>query len=260
VKFAANVSLLFTELPPLARLEAARQAGFAGVEWLWPYDLDPRAIRREAEAHGLALVQMNSPAGDREAGELGFAALPGCEARFQDSIRAALEFMREAGCSQLHVVAGRPPDDAKPSEVRATYVRNLQWAADLTTVWGLRLLIEPLNTRDMPGYALTTLEHAADVLREVARPNVGLQFDVYHTQIMGGDLTFRLRQYAPLIRHVQISGVPHRNEPDRGELNFPHLLRTLAEIGYDRWISAEYRPTGSTHEGLGWMRAAQPYL
>lgn len=260
MKLAANISLLFAELEPLARIEAAAEAGFAGVEFLWPYDLDPQAIRREIAAHGLVPVQMNSPAGNREAGELGFAAVPGSEARFEESVRQALEFMREVGCSQLHVLAGRPPVQANGSEVRATYVRNLQWLADRGAESGLRFMIEPLNTRDMPGYALSTLAEASDVVRDVARPNVGLQFDVYHAQIMGGDLTVRLKQYAPLIRHVQISGPPERNEPDRGEVNLAHVMRTLAGIGYRHWVSAEYRPTAGTREGLSWMELVRPYL
>ena len=137
--------------------------------------------------------------------------------------------------------------------MRQTYVRNLKRVADEAAAIGVRIMIEPLNSRDMPGYALSTLEQAAEVLAEVERPNVGLQFDLYHSQIMGGDITQRLRQFAPLIRHVQISGTPLRNEPDRGELNLAHVMRTLAEVGYDGWISAEYRPTGATRDSLGWM-------
>ena len=131
---------------------------------------------------------------------------------------------------------------------------RLQWAADLAATSGVRLMIEPLNSRDVPGYALPTLADAADVLARVARPNVGLQFDLYHSQIMGGDLTFRIRQFAPLIQHVQIAGAPERNEPDRGEVNLLPVLRALAATGYNRWISAEYRPSGPTRESLGWMR------
>jgi len=254
VKLAANISLLFTELEPLERIGAAQAAGFSGVELLFPYDLDARAIGSEARARGMTVVQINSPPGNREAGEVGFAALPGREARFQDSVRQALAFLGDCGSSQLHVLAGVPAAGTDAALVQETYVRNLQWAADIAATAGVRIMIEPLNTRDTPGYALTTLAQAAQVLQAVARPNVGLQFDVYHSQIMGGDLTYRLRQLGHLVRHVQISGPPDRNEPDRGEVNVYHVLRTLAALGYDGWVSAEYRPTAGTLAGLGWMR------
>ncbi len=253
MKLAANIGLLFPELPALERIAAARAAGFDGVELLFPYDLDPQEVRRAARAAGMPIVQLNSPAGDRAAGELGFAALPGREEHFRASIEVAFAFLKACGGSQVHVVAGVPEPSIDAKLVRATYVRNLQWAADEAASFGARIMIEPLNTRDMPGYVLSTLAEAAEVLGEVARPNVGLQFDLYHSQIMGGDLTHRLQQFGPLIRHVQIAGAPLRNEPDRGEVNLPHVMRTLAETGYDGWISAEYRPTGTTLDSLGWM-------
>lgn len=253
MKLAANIGLLFPELPALDRIAAARAAGFDGVELLFPYDLDPQEVRRAARAAGMPIVQLNSPAGDRAAGELGFAAVPGREERFRASIEVAFAFLKACGGSQLHVVAGVPEPSVDAKRVRATYVRNLQWAADQAASFGARIMIEPLNTRDMPGYVLSTLAEGAEVLGEVARANVGLQFDLYHSQIMGGDLTHRLRQFGPLIRHVQIAGAPLRNEPDRGEVNLRHVMRTLAETGYDGWISAEYRPTGTTLDRLEWM-------
>jgi 2-dehydrotetronate isomerase len=253
LKLAANIGLLFPELSPLERIGAAKSAGFDGVELLFPYDLDPVAVRREAQAQGMPVVQLNSPPGNRAAGEVGFAALPGQEQRFRESIRIAFDFMNACGASQLHVVAGIPSPGTSPGLVRETYVRNLQWVADEAAASGARIMIEPLNSRDMPGYALSTLAQAAQVLGEVARPNVGLQFDLYHSQIMGGDLTYRLRELGALIRHVQIAGAPLRNEPDRGEVNLRHVMRALAETGYDGWISAEYRPTGNTRDTLDWM-------
>jgi hydroxypyruvate isomerase len=253
MKLAANVSFLFTDLPVLDRIAAAKDAGFDGVELLFPYDLDPRAIRERAQQHGMPIVQINSPPGNREAGEVGFASVPDRERDFQESMRAALAFLNECGSSQMHVLAGAPRGtDARLA--RDTYVARLQWAADLAAKSGVRLMIEPLNSRDVPGYALPTLADASDVLARVARPNVGLQFDLYHSQIMGGDLTFRIRQFAPLIQHVQIAGAPERNEPDRGEVNLLPVLRALAATGYNRWISAEYRPSGPTRDSLGWMR------
>lgn len=253
VKLAANISFLFTELEPLARIEAARAAGFEGVEFLFPYDLDPAAIRHAARTQGMAVVQINSPAGNREAGEVGFAAVPGRERDFKESVATALAFLRACGSSQLHVLAGVPASGTDARLVRDTYVRNLLWVADTAMGEGVRIMIEPLNTRDVPGYALSTLAQAAEVLRDVGRPNVGLQLDLYHSQIMGGDLSFRIRQFAPLIQHVQIAGAPDRNEPDRGEVNLLSVVRTLAGTGYNRWISAEYRPGGQTRESLGWM-------
>jgi hydroxypyruvate isomerase len=257
LKLAAHIGLLFAELPPLERIAAARDAGFEGVELLFPYDLDPHAVRRAAQAAGMPIVQLNSPAGDRAAGEVGYAALPGREQQFRQSIEVAFNFLKACGSSQLHVVAGVPAPSTDAKLARATYVRNLQWVADEAATYGARIMIEPLNSRDMPGYVLSTLAQAAEVLGEVSRPNVGLQFDLYHSQIMGGDLTHRLRQFAPLIRHVQIAGAPLRNEPDRGEVNLRRVMRVLAETGYDGWVSAEYRPGGATCDSLEWMAAVR---
>jgi hydroxypyruvate isomerase len=257
MKVAANLGFLFTELPQLARIGAARAAGFDGVELLFPYDLDAPAVGRELQASGMPLVQINSPPGQREAGEVGFAALPGREREFRDSIETALQWLSDAGGSQLHIVAGVLAAGTDVALAHETYVRNLQWAADIAR--DVRIMIEPINTRDIPGYALTTLSQAAEVLRAVARPNVGLQVDLYHSQIMGGDLTYRIRQLAPLIRHVQVAGVPARNEPDRGEVALTHVLRTLADVGYDGWISGEYRPTTRTLDSLEWLRILSPF-
>ena len=254
MKLAANIGLLFPELPPLERIAAAKIAGFDGIELLFPYDLDAHAIGREARAQAMPVVQLNSPSGDRAAGEVGFAALPGREQQFRQSLQTAFAFLDACGGSQLHVVAGIPAPGTDAQLVRSTYVHNLQWAADEAATMNARVMIEPLNSRDMPGYALATLAQAAEVLREVSRPNIGLQFDLYHSQIMGGDLTHRLRQFAPLIRHVQIAGAPLRNEPDRGEVNLRQVMQVLAETGYDGWISAEYRPSGpDTRDSLDWM-------
>lgn len=259
MKIAANISFLFTEVPPLERIEAAREAGFDGVELLFPYDLDARAVGRELRAQGMPLVQINSPPGNRDAGEVGFAAVPGREQDFRSTMQTAIAWLEQAGSSQLHVLAGAPPQGTDPALVRETYVRNLQWVADTTAAAGMRVMIEPLNNRDVPGYALPTLGHAAEVLREVARPNVGLQFDLYHSQIMGGDLTHRIRQFAPLIQHVQVAGAPTRNEPDRGEVNLIHVLNTLTDVGYNGWISGEYRPTEGTSASLQWLQLAAPF-
>lgn len=259
MKLAANISLLFTDVPLLERFAAARAAGFTGVELLFPYELDPRLLKRQAQSSAIPIVQINSPSGNREAGEMGFAAVPGRERVFEATLRTALDFLGACGGSQVHVVAGVPPKNADPALVRATYVRNLQWAADTAASAGVRLTIEPINSRDIPGYALSTVAQALEVLKAVERPNIGLQLDLYHAQIMGGDITHRIRQAAPFIRHVQVAGAPERNEPDRGELQLSHVLRSLSEAGYNQWVSAEYRPGGRTQDSLGWMSLFEPF-
>jgi len=254
MKPAANVSFLFTEVPLPERFQAARQAGFEGVEILFPYDHAPEELRAAAAAAGVRIVLINTPAGDREAGEAGHAALPMCESDFRAHFATALEYARTLRCERIHVLSGKPPADTSAEQVLNTLVGNLRWAADLAAQEGITLLVEPLNRYDFPGYAVSTPEQAAEVLARVERANVGLQFDLYHTQIMGGDITRRLRKLAPLIRHVQISSVPGRGEPDRGEVNLEHVLRTLAALGYNGWISGEYRPENDTVSSLRWLR------
>lgn len=246
-RLAANLSMMFTELPFERRFDAAARAGFRGVECLFPYDWPlPRLAGLLREA-GLEQALFNGPPGDWAGGERGLASLPGREAEFRDGLRRALDYAQGLGCSRLHVMAGRHGDPA-------TYVANLRWAAEQAAPAGVRILIEPINDRDMPGYFLTTTAQARAVMAEVAHGNLWLQYDLYHAQIMEGDLTRTIDENLPRIGHIQVSSVPGRHEPDGGEVNLPFLFDHIDKAGYDGWVGCEYRPRSGTLEGLGWAR------
>ncbi len=249
-RFAANLSMMFTERPFLERFDAAAAAGFEAVEFLFPYDHKPAEIRGALDRNGLKLALFNLPPGNWEAGERGLASLKGREAEFRASVDRALDYAAVLDPERLHVMAGL----AQGAEARATYIANLAHAAE--SAEGRRLCIEPINSRDMPGYHLSTSADALTVLDAVGAGNLGLQFDFYHAQIMEGDLTRRLERLMPRIAHVQIAGVPERHEPDTGELNYPHLFAALDRLGYDGFVGCEYRPAGRTEDGLGWFRRA----
>jgi hydroxypyruvate isomerase len=249
-RFAANLSMMFTERPFLERFDAAAAAGFEAVEFLFPYAHGAAEIRGALDRNGLGLALFNAPPGDWEGGERGLASLPGREAEFRDSIARALDYAAVLEPGRLHIMAGI----AQGPDARAAYIANLSHAAAAAS--GLRLCIEPINSRDMPGYHLSTSADALIVLDAVGAENLGLQFDLYHAQIMEGDLTRRLERLTPRIAHVQIAGVPERHEPDTGEVNFPHLFATLDRLGYDGFVGCEYRPAGRTEDGLGWFRRA----
>ncbi|MDI3422005.1 2-oxo-tetronate isomerase [Streptomyces luteolus] len=259
-RFAANLSMMYTEHPFLDRFAAAAADGFEGVEYLFPYDHDPAELRRLLDQHGLRQVLFNAPPGDWEAGERGLASLPGREAELRAGTDRALEYAAVLGCRQVHVMAGLVPADATPeqwAERRATYVANLSWAAERAAAAGVDVLIEPINTRDMPGYFLNRQADAHAVVREVGAPHLKVQLDLYHCQIVEGDLTATLRRDLPTgrVAHLQIAGVPDRHEPDdANELNFRHLLAVVDELGFGGWVGCEYRPRAGTSEGLGWIR------
>ncbi len=250
-RFAANLTFLFTERPFLERFAAARSAGFEAVELLFPYEYGPTEIRAALDEAGLELALFNAPPGDWAAGERGLAALPGREAAFRDSFRRALDYAAALRPARLHVMAGI----ARGTEARATLVANLRWAAHEAGAQGLT--VEPINSRDMPGYHLATTAEAVTVIEGVGAANLGLQFDTYHVQIMEGDLSQRLERLLPLIAHVQIAGVPDRGEPDRGEVDHAHLFALLDRLGYRGWIGCEYRPRRRTEDGLDWLRRAR---
>jgi len=255
-KFAANLSLMFTEVPFLQRFEAAARAGFTAVEFLFPYDHAPQEIAGELAAHRLKNVLFNLPPGDWNGGERGTAALPGREAEFRQGVARALDYAAVLGTTRLHAMAGILPTGASAEQraaCRATYIDNLRDAAAACEKQGVTLLIEPINQRDMPGYFLSLQHEAHAICAEVGAPNLKVQMDLYHAQIMEGDLATKLRQYLPRIGHLQIAGVPERHEPDRGEVHYPYLFRLLDELGYDGWIGCEYRPARGTVEGLGWL-------
>jgi hydroxypyruvate isomerase len=247
-RFAANLSTMFTERPFMARFDAAAAAGFEAVEFLFPYGHPAAEIRGALDRNGLELALFNAPSGNWEAGERGLAALAGREAEFRDSIARALDYAAVLRPGRIHVMAGI----AQGPEARAVYLDNLARAA----AGAQGLCIEPINSRDMPGYHLSTSTDAVAVLDAVGVGNLGLQFDLYHAQIMEGDLTRRLEVLMPRIVHIQIAGVPDRHEPDCGEVNYPHLFGVLDRLGYEGYVGCEYRPAGGTEDGLGWFRRA----
>jgi 2-dehydrotetronate isomerase len=252
--FAANLSMMFQEVGFLDRFAAAAKAGFRGVEFLFPYDFPAAEIGKRLRDHGLTQALFNLPPGDWAAGERGVAALPGREAEFRAGVAKAIEYAEALHCKTLHAMAGLWPAGKKKEEGQATYIANLQFAADEMAKHGITLVIEPINTRDIPGYYLNTTTEGIAILDRVARPNARLQLDLYHCQIMEGDLATRTRNLIPSVSHVQIAGNPGRHEPDVGEVNYPFLFDLLDELGYAGWIGCEYRPKAGTVAGLGWAR------
>jgi hydroxypyruvate isomerase len=257
-RFAANLSMMYTEHDFPDRFAAASADGFTAVEYLFPYAYDATELRRRLDDHGLRQVLFNAPPGAWESGERGTAALPGREAELRSGIARALEYATALDCPRLHVMAGLVPPGATPKELaehRATYLANLGWAAERAAALGVDILIEPINGRDMPGYFLSRQAEAHAIVQEVGAPNLKVQLDLYHCQIVEGDLTTTLRRDLPTGRvgHLQIAGVPDRHEPDQGELDVSHLFRVVDDLGFDGWIGCEYVPLAGTSEGLGWL-------
>ena len=247
--FAANLSMMFTEHAFLDRFQAARSAGFTAVEYLFPYDFDADEVSRALVDAGLQQALFNAPPGDWESGERGMASIPGREQEFRDAFHKALAYASVINPDAVHIMAGI----AEGPDAEATYIDNLTWAAEQAQ--DQLLVIEPINSRDMPGYFLNRSDQAAAILETVDAANLKLQFDLYHAQIMEGDLTRRLERLMPVIGHVQVAGVPDRHEPDAGELNYPHLFATLDRLGYAGWVGCEYRPAGATVDGLAWFES-----
>jgi 2-dehydrotetronate isomerase len=252
-RFAANLSMMFQEVPFLERFAAAAAAGFRGVEFLFPYQHPAEAIAARLQEAHVENVLFNLPPGDWAAGERGIACLPGRETEFRESVATALAYARVLGTPRLHVMAGIVPTGTPRESYQECYIHNLRYAAGEFAAHGIDLLIEPINPRDMPGYFLNTQAEAAEICAIVAAPNIKMQMDCYHMQIVEGDLATKLRHYAPRCGHVQIAGVPGRNEPNTGEVNYRYLLALLDEIGYQGWVGCEYRPAGNTLAGLGWL-------
>ena len=251
-KFAANLSTMFNEVPFIERFGAARAAGFDAVEFQFPYAFDPDEIVARLDRFKLELVLHNMPAGDWVNGERGMACDPRRIGEFQDGVGLALDYAEELGVRQLHCLAGKIHAAVTPERAHATYVSNLRFAAEQCLQRNVDLLIEPINTFDVPCYFLTRTRQAADIIAEVAAPNLFLQYDVYHMQRMEGELANTLRTNLPLIRHIQLADVPGRHEPGTGEINFPFLFKLLDEVGYRHWVGCEYTPVGDTVAGLGW--------
>ncbi|MEB2551393.1 2-oxo-tetronate isomerase [Burkholderia gladioli] len=257
LRFAANLSMMYTEHPFLERFAAAARDGFRAVEYLFPYDFAADELKARLADAGLVQALFNAPPGDWAAGERGFASLPGREDEFRRAFDTALDYARVLGNDKLHVMAGLLPAGADRARHREVYLRNLAHAAEAARAAGILVVIEPINTRDMPGYFLNRQDDAQAICREVGAPNLRVQFDCYHCQIVEGDIAVKLKRDFAGIGHIQVAGVPERHEPDLGELNYPYLFELIDTLGYDGWIGCEYRPKAGTSEGLGWLR---PYL
>lgn len=253
-QFAANLTMMFNEVPFLQRFGAAAEAGFKAVEFLFPYDHPAEEIAQQLKENGLENVLFNMPPGDWAAGERGIACLPGREAEFREGVIKAIGYANVLGTPRLHMMAGLVPAGAAIDACRAAYVANLRHACTEAAKHGIAVMIEPINTRDMPGYFLNTQADAHAIREEIGAANLKVQMDFYHVQIMEGDIAMKVRRWLPHIGHIQIAGVPERHEPDSGEVNYPYLFRLLDELGYAGWIGCEYRPAKGTIEGLGWMK------
>lgn len=257
LKFSANLSTMFGEVDFLDRFQRAAAAGFKGVECQFPYGWEKEALAGKLERHGLEFVLHNLPPGNLAAGDRGLACLPDRVGEFQESVGLAIEYARALKCPRLHCLSGKIPPDASAETLLPTLVANLRFAAAALEKENITLLVEALNTRDMPGAYLNTTRQALRLLDEVNHPNLKLQYDIYHMQIMEGDLTRTIQENLARIGHIQLADNPGRHEPGTGEINFPNLLRAIDEAGYDGWIGCEYQPAGDTEAGLDWMK---PYL
>ena len=251
-RFAANLSMMFNEMPFLDRFAAARKAGFEGVEFLFPYDFPAAEIRARLHGEGLTQALFNMPPGDWANGERGLASLPGRQMEFREGVKRALDYAAALECRHVHCMAGIPRDDVAPGTAAAMYAANLAWATEQAAPAGVKLVIEPINHRDMPGYFLNTQAQGAAVIEAIGRDRLGLQFDLYHVQITEGDISKRMEKHLPVIAHMQIADVPARNEPGTGEIGWSYLFKRMDELGYDGWVGCEYRPAGETVAGLGW--------
>lgn len=250
-RFAANLTMMFTEWPFLDRFEAAAEAGFDAVEFLFPYDFPAASIQARLAQFGLSQAIFNLPPGNWSAGERGIAALPGRFEEFRDSVETALDYAEATGVKSLHMMAGIA--DRQDPEAASQYRKAAAFAAERLAAKGLTLLLEPINGRSMPGYFLNDFGYAEGLIRDLAADNIKLQFDVFHHQILHGDVTESFRRLLPMIGHVQIAGVPERHEPDRGEIDYGYFLSELEKRGYEGFVGCEYHPAGHTRDGLGWL-------
>ena len=253
-KFAANLTMLFNEVPFLDRFERAAEAGFAAVEFLFPYAFAAADIKARLEANRLTLVLHNRPAGDWDAGERGIACLPGREEEFRTGVGKAIEYAKALGVTQLNCLAGKAPAGVDEAQLRKTFIANLKFAAAELKKAGLRLLIEPINTFDIPGFYLSGTAQALAILDEVGADNAFVQYDIFHAQRMEGELAATMQKHLARIGHIQLADNPGRNEPGTGEINYPFLFAHLDRIGYSGWIGCEYKPAAATEAGLGWRQ------
>jgi hydroxypyruvate isomerase len=256
-RFSANLSIMFAEYDFMDRFERAAKAGFKAVEYMFPYPYEKVDLVDKLEQHGLTQVLMNLPAGNWDAGERGIAVIPGREGEFRRGVDLAIDYAKALKVSRINCLVGLTPTDVAPEQARASVVANLGYAAQVLATKGLKLLIEALNTNDIPGFYLSSTADAVALIAEVNHPNLFIQYDVYHMQVMEGNLTDTIRKNIGRIGHIQIADVPGRHEPGTGEINYTNLFRFIDEAGYDGFIGCEYRPATKTEEGLGWMK---PYL
>jgi hydroxypyruvate isomerase len=252
--YAANLTMLFTELPFLERFAAAAQANFKAVEFLFPYDFALEDIEQRLTVNGLKLVLHNLPAGNWEAGERGIACLPDRVEEFRAGVATGIRYAKGLGVQQLNCLAGKAPAGVDSQVLKETLVSNLRYAADQLKAAGLRLLIEPINTYDIPGFYLNKTLQALEILDQVGADNAFLQYDIYHAQRMEGELTATITQHLARIGHIQIADNPGRHEPGSGEINYVWLLKQLDVMGYQGWIGCEYKPATTTLAGLGWRK------
>jgi hydroxypyruvate isomerase len=252
-RLAANLSMMFNEVPFLDRFAAAGKAGFKAVEFLFPYEFPAAELRTRLADAGLTQALFNAPPGDWGKGERGLASLPGRQQEFRDGIHKALEYATVLDCPIVHVMAGIPTGVA-PVTAAALYATNLAWASEQALAAGKKLVIEPINHRDMPGYYLNTVEQGAAIVEAIGRDRLGLQFDIYHCQVTQGDVTKRLETLFPVVAHIQIADVPARNEPGTGEIGWDYVFKRIDALGYAGWVGCEYRPAGDTVAGLAWRQ------
>lgn len=255
-QFSANISTLFTDRPLVQRFQAAADQGFKAVEMQFPYEIPAEELAAAADAAGVKVVLINAPAGDWSAGERGFFAIPGREGEVEPAMNLALAYARALDCPRIHVLAGIVGEAVDPETAAGTYLGNLEHALVMVEAEGRTLMIEPINLRDVPDYFLTYLDEGLGIIESIGRDNLRLQMDFYHSQIMDGDLIRSLETALPVIGHMQIAGVPTRQEPDLGEINYPAIFEVIDRSAYEGWVGCEYFPAGKTEDGLGW---AAPY-
>lgn len=256
-RFDANLTMLFTDVGFLGRFERAARAGFKAVEYLFPYDWPKEQVAEELRRHGLEQVLFNLPAGNWQAGERGIACLPGRVGEFREGVGRAIDYAKALRCPRLNCLVGLTPQGVPAEEVHHTLVDNLRFAAAALEKEDIRLLVEPVNNSDIPGFHLVHTKDALHLFEEVGHANLWLQYDIYHMQVMEGNLTRTIRENLPRIAHMQVADNPGRHEPGTGEINYANLFRFIDEAGYDGWIGCEYNPSGATEAGLEWVR---PYL
>ena len=253
-QFAANLTMLFNEVPFMERFEKAAKSGFQAVEFLFPYAFPVGEIKQKLEQHNLKLVLHNLPAGDWDAGERGIACLPDRITEFQDGVAKAIAYAKALDVKQINCLAGKIPAEADFDLLKKTFISNLRYAATALKKADIKLLIEPINTFDIPGFYLSKTQQALDILNEVGSDNLFIQYDIYHAQRMEGELCKTIEANLSKISHIQLADNPGRNEPGTGEINYPHLFQFIDSIGYQGWIGCEYKPASNTEAGLGWIK------